>query len=727
MPLNRVHRHRFTQTVKTPWLMATTTSVLRRALTLSLAPAVLLAALAACERGLPPGEAGPAVIPPQVAPAAAPWATPALKAVVDLQVERDGAALQALLEADEAPVRARAALALASVQDPEATDGLVALLDDSEPAVRMEAAFALGQLPLPNDGRPLVEALEGEGEAAVREQLIRALGIRGGTAAAEALVALEPADAAQEAQRMLALSRLGMRGVTPAGLMDTLVEGLTHPEPDVRKAASYLFGRSGSPELWSDHAPRVREILDGYRRDEPAAMNLVIAVGVLREQADVDRILGWATEGEDWRIRTNAIRALGSQPMLEASGVRDALFERLETDPSYHVRIAAANTLTMGLFVPQPVQARMAEWLRTDAPQHWRTHVPFAQHLAGVGREELILEWARRVEGVHPAAAARGLELISMTEGDEATRFIWEMTEHRNTRVRALALAILGQRWAAVIMDDQEVQEIFEVLVDRVAEGEPAEVQRALDALVSPAYGALDREGRVLETIIQRAEAEESVPTLVSLLEALEAIGFEDAAELTESFLDHEDLRVQRAAAAAHRRITGREVAEVDETGPERTVDWEALEALGPEPRLFLETERGEVVIRMLPAQAPLTVQTVAELAEAGRYDDSPFHRVIPNFMVQGGDVTMGDGSGSPGFAIRSEFTRIPFQRGIIAMASAGKDTEDSQFFVTHSMQPHLDGEYTAFGWVESGEGALDGILEGDVVVRARVAPGSGG
>jgi len=94
--------------------------------------------------------------------------------------------------------------------------------------------------------------------------------------------------------------------------------------------------------------------------------------------------------------------------------------------------------------------------------------------------------------------------------------------------------------------------------------------------------------------------------------------------------------------------------------------------------------------------------------------------------MVQGGDVAMGDGSGSPGFSIRSEFTRIPFQRGVIAMASAGKDTEDSQFFLTHSMQPHLDGEYTAFGWVESGFEALDGILEGDRLVRARVVPGEG-
>ncbi len=688
--------------------------------------ALVLLPLAACERALAPGEAAPPVDPPQVAPADEPWATPELREVVDLQVERDGAALRALLDAEDPSVRARAALALASVQYAEATEGLLGLLADPEVAVRVEAAFALGQLSLPDQGRALVEALAEEADRAVREQLIRALGLRGGEAAAEALVTLDSSDGREEVHRMLALSRLGMRGVTSAGLVEALAEGLTHNDAAVRKAASYLFGRSGSPELWAHHEDRVREALDGYARDEPAAMNLVMALGVLRQQPDADRLLEWATEGEDWRVRVNAVRALGSQPMLEASGVRDALFQVLDTDRSPHVQVAAANTLTMGLFVPRTVQERMADWLVDDPPERWRAHVPFARHLAGIGRQEPVLEWARRVEGAHPVAAARALELMGMIEANEATEFIWEMTDHADTRVRALALAILGQRWAAVIMDDEEVREIFHLLVDRVAHGEPAEVQRSLGALVSPAYGALDQEGQVLETIVQRAETEESVPVLVALLEAVGEIGFEAAAELTESFLDHPELRVRAVAATAHRRITGQEVARVDETAPARTVDWEALEALGPEPRLHLETERGEVVVRMLPQQAPLTVQTVARLAEETRYDASPFHRVLPNFMAQGGDVVMGDGSGSPGFSIRSEFTRIPFQRGVIAMASAGKDTEDSQFFLTHSMQPHLDGEYTAFGWVESGFGALDGILEGDRLVRARVTPGDG-
>jgi cyclophilin family peptidyl-prolyl cis-trans isomerase len=78
------------------------------------------------------------------------------------------------------------------------------------------------------------------------------------------------------------------------------------------------------------------------------------------------------------------------------------------------------------------------------------------------------------------------------------------------------------------------------------------------------------------------------------------------------------------------------------------------------------------------------------------------FHRVVPNFVIQGGDPR-GDGWGGPGYTIRSEFSPIPFDAGVIGMASAGKDTEGSQWFVTHSPQPHLDGRYTVFGRVTGG------------------------
>jgi peptidylprolyl isomerase len=139
-----------------------------------------------------------------------------------------------------------------------------------------------------------------------------------------------------------------------------------------------------------------------------------------------------------------------------------------------------------------------------------------------------------------------------------------------------------------------------------------------------------------------------------------------------------------------------------------------------------METERGPIVIRLLPEQAPLTVQSFVQLVRAGSYDGTRFHRVVPNFVVQGGDFGLGDGTGAPGYTLPSELTQLPFRRGVLGMASAGKDTEGSQFFFTHSHQPHLDGGYSAFGWVESGAEAMDLLQQGDRILSTRVLEGRG-
>ena len=151
------------------------------------------------------------------------------------------------------------------------------------------------------------------------------------------------------------------------------------------------------------------------------------------------------------------------------------------------------------------------------------------------------------------------------------------------------------------------------------------------------------------------------------------------------------------------------------------TIDWAHLANVGRRPRLVLDTDRGRVVIEMDAESAPQTVQRITTTAAQGLYDGVPFHRVVANFVVQGGDYARRDGYGSPETAVRSEFTRARYATGTVGMASSGKDTEGSQFFVTHSPQPRLDGHYTAFGRVVEGQDVVAQILQGDVIREARV------
>ncbi len=135
-----------------------------------------------------------------------------------------------------------------------------------------------------------------------------------------------------------------------------------------------------------------------------------------------------------------------------------------------------------------------------------------------------------------------------------------------------------------------------------------------------------------------------------------------------------------------------------------------------------IETSRGTIQVALLPELAPAAVANFASLARQGLYDEVLFHRVVPDFVVQAGDPG-GTGWGGPGYTIRDEFSPLPFGRGTLGMARAGKDTAGSQWFITHSSQPHLDGHYTIFGQVIDGWDVLDSIEQGDRVQTVSIAP----
>ncbi len=132
-------------------------------------------------------------------------------------------------------------------------------------------------------------------------------------------------------------------------------------------------------------------------------------------------------------------------------------------------------------------------------------------------------------------------------------------------------------------------------------------------------------------------------------------------------------------------------------------------------------TAKGSFTIDLLPEDAPLTVDNFSKLANAKYFDGLEVHRVVANFVMQDGDP-VGNGSGGPGWSIRCEVNMVPYGRGAVGMALSGKDTGGSQWFVTHSPQPHLDGGYTVFGQVnETGMKVVDNIVRGDKLISVRI------
>jgi cyclophilin family peptidyl-prolyl cis-trans isomerase/HEAT repeat protein len=145
-----------------------------------------------------------------------------------------------------------------------------------------------------------------------------------------------------------------------------------------------------------------------------------------------------------------------------------------------------------------------------------------------------------------------------------------------------------------------------------------------------------------------------------------------------------------------------------------------AIARFGKRVTATLVTSKGSFTIEFLPEEAPLTIDNFIQLARRGYFNGQTIPRVVPNFVIQAGDPR-GDQNGGPGYSIRCEINEVVFERASVGMALSGKDTGGSQWFVTHSPQPHLDGGYTVFGRVIRGMEVVDGIARGDTIRRVIV------
>ena len=139
--------------------------------------------------------------------------------------------------------------------------------------------------------------------------------------------------------------------------------------------------------------------------------------------------------------------------------------------------------------------------------------------------------------------------------------------------------------------------------------------------------------------------------------------------------------------------------------------------------RATIETNKGTILLELYPNYAPKTVNNFVFLARQGFYDGLKFHRVISNFMIQGGDPT-GTGTSGPGYKFEDEVRNNPLKHetGVISMANAGPNTNGSQFFITHSPQPHLNGKHTVFGNVIEGQDVVNAIRQGDTMQKMTIA-----
>jgi cyclophilin family peptidyl-prolyl cis-trans isomerase/HEAT repeat protein len=632
-------------------------------------------------------------------------------------------------------VRARALLALARLQDVETAHTVAPACADPDAVPRAMAAFAAGALGLAWDGAPdavrreLAEAvLAAEAHELDVDARMEQLAALGRLRTPEALDRLVQRLAAEPKVAERAATALGVAARAKAPWPETatpLLAGRLAPgEPEaLRWAAAYALGYADGPE--SRHA------LLGALSDASEQVRSVAAKGLGERGLPVDApalgaLLGDVAPGPKAEAARSLARlALRCAPtaacppleaLLALVGAVDALAAgdaRRGAPPL--LALAQAGLPPAGQGVLSALRARGQSAFAKAGPQARSDLAWLDCRLAAA--EDRNTGWLAETvdcgEGLVPPARRLklGLEEVEQSPAlkarfDRASARRYLGSADASVRVAAVNLVGASQHPEAA----EDVRPLVSTSDAVLAAAAAAAVGKLGDAASGPA-------------VLSRAEAAAGEPEQAEAwAEALVALRPTGAAGLLHRWLGAAHPHLRHAAAQALTELEGRpvrapgSVSEAPKPAP-------AAELVPAGTAWRLPTARGVVVIQPDVDAAPETVAQLTRLASTGFFRGLTFHRVVPDFVVQGGDPR-GDGEGGPGFTLPCEVSNRRYRRGTVGMALSGKDTGGSQLFVALSPQPHLDARYTIVGEVVTGMEALEAVQEGDSLGTVEVLQG---
>jgi len=638
--------------------------------------------------------------------------------------------LKSLLADPDAAIRAKATLALGQIGLPASLPELGTAASDAAGETRANAAFAMGLIADPSSEATL-EHLAADSSVAVRAAAVEALGrVHEPAGAATVRNLLDDPDMTVRAAACLAAWKFA----EPEALLDALIANAASTESRVRIASCYALARlasigvapasSGAPvgHLSPAGVARAREALSGRVTDPEPAVRMQVARGLASPQTGGERAaVGALTKDPEPGVRINAVRALGYPGM----SIKPYL-ERAITDKDQGVSRAALEAV--GLAGGSEAVAQLNEIVK-KLDSGWLREAALLS-LAHVDPSRV----GDIVSGllINPDPAMRGAAAALITGRKEAgaIRAALALLGDPEPRVQALGVPLVAEQDGPI----GKLLAGFFKANDPIVRAAVAEAIGGRFVTPHPAVESKDDLFARLDEIWAAAATDTLPDAKLAVLDAAAKAGGDDRTKalLNRAIVDP-DVIVRRRAATHFRAVYAEDRSR--DVGPandrpladyERIVRWSLAAHTAVVSAQRPGTATGRFTVALDAQAAPMAAWNFAELAGKGFFDGATVHRVVPNFVVQDGDPR-GDGYGGPGYSIRDEFNPLAFDPGVLGMASDGKDTAGSQWFVVLSAQPHLDGRYTSFGRVTRGlREVVVQMRPGDTIVSIRVDEGSG-
>lgn len=600
--------------------------------------------------------------------------------IVEYQDRRWSDSLYQFFDHENAAYRRDAVLAFASIQGTTAIDKIGAvLLKDSEAEVRSAAAFSLGQIGTSKAFGALMDALVSEKVESVSKEIIEACGK---TALKDnAIKHAQQVEGDKSVGFAWSYYRLGLRGVADSSIVERATQLLRDSTlSETRLALAHFFARGPRDILIAD------TVLQQIATTDPSPEVRMAATAALRKIATPTTLitLGNILNDDDYRVRVNAIRALLAFPLQDT---KSYLVDALQ-DSNIQVGITAAEILRS--VITREDWKEFVPLARTTS--NWRIQGILYEAILAASNDKEIAEEIIRLYATQENPYAKAALLTALGKSTPSYGFIQEQLHRSETLVikstAASALVALNRHPE---FDDELRAQFVEIYKKAFETGDAAVMGTIASALADSTLGYK----KIISdfTFLYEAKEKLSLPKDNEALQPLEA-------------------------AIAH--FEGKKTSAEVRNEFNHSIDWNLVKTIDKDQKVLIQTSKGEITLRMLVEEAPGSVANFVQLVTSQYFDSKNFHRVVPNFVIQGG-CNRGDGWGSEDYSIRSEFSMRRYTEGSVGMASAGKDTEGTQWFITHSPTPHLDGRYTIFAVVETGMDVVHRIEVGDLILKVEL------
>lgn len=669
------------------------------------------------------------------------------------------AGLESLLKSPNEQIRIRAALAAGRIGNAKAVPALVRMLQgDPSAKGRDMAAFALGEIESieaadairiaigetakpnmpgspPSERGRLAEAAGKIAAANAKDPKVKDLG--------EAIIFTLEGEyhkgARQDKETVLLALTAALRA-RPDKTDITVAKFLVSADARIRADAANTLTRI--------RAKNANETLRGMLAndsDPVARANAARGLGAAEDKEALDVLIKAATGDSDSRVRVSAIRALAAlkdvkaaEPLLQHGEVLFAAYKKAKKPnftPNEHSEFLEIAT-ALGRLLPNTRNERAVNLFREfgkldrgNSPEVYIARLHVAPGRGDTNSPELT-HW-RQYSTL--AQVVGEFSAIEPTD-DEGKKMKSEAADVLRPMAKAFAEADPVAEKNTIMAGPDVLRAFARFKTDDLAEVLRTALKNE-DVFVRAT--ALELLGELPPEQIQFADFERSIgeatrKTNDALMALIEVVGKNWKTERGTDFLKHilyttqDYVARRRIIALLKERGAGDFSARLGTVSSHFTLaDYKrAASRMNGTVKATLTTEKGTFTIDLLPEDAPLTVDNFIKLARSNYFNGLEVHRVVPNFVMQDGDPR-GDGNGGPGWSIRCEINMVPYERGAVGMALSGKDTGGSQWFVTHSPQPHLDGGYTVFGRVNSeGMKVVDNIMRGDKILNVKIVEG---